>query len=81
MRALESGRDAGGEVGPTHSAALLVVSDLVWPLVDLRADWHDSDPIAAVRDLWTAFEPQMRDYVTRALDPTRAPSYGVPGDE
>ncbi|MDI9793272.1 DUF1028 domain-containing protein, partial [Pseudomonas aeruginosa] len=24
---------------------------------------------------------QMQDYVTRALDPTRAPSYGVPGDE
>ncbi len=81
MRALESGRDAGGEVGPTHSAALLVVSDRVWPLVDLRADWHDSNPIAAVRDLWTAYEPQMQDYVTRALDPTRAPAYGVPGDE
>ena len=24
--------------------------------------------------------PQMADYVTRALDPTKAPSYGVPGD-
>ncbi len=74
-------KDAGGEVGPTHSAALLVVSDLVWPLVDLRVDWHESDPIAAVRELWTAYEPQMQDYVTRALDPTSAPSYGVPGDE
>jgi uncharacterized Ntn-hydrolase superfamily protein len=81
MHALECGRDAGGEVGPTHSAALLVVSDLAWPLVDLRVDWHDSDPIAAVRELWTAYEPQMQDYVTRALDPTTAPSYGVPGDE
>ncbi|KPE40521.1 fimbrial assembly protein FimA, partial [Pseudomonas aeruginosa] len=27
------------------------------------------------------YKPQMQDYVTRALDPTRAPSYGVPGDE
>ncbi|HFS6850693.1 TPA: DUF1028 domain-containing protein, partial [Klebsiella pneumoniae] len=25
--------------------------------------------------------PQMQDYITRALDPTQAPSYGVPGDE
>ncbi len=81
LHALECGRNAGGEVGPTHSAALLVVSDLVWPLVDLRVDWHDSDPIAALRELWTAYEPQMQDYVTRALDPTSAPSYGVPGDE
>jgi uncharacterized Ntn-hydrolase superfamily protein len=81
MRALECGRDAGGEVGATHSAALLVVSNLAWPLVELRVDWHESDPIAALRGLWTAYEPQMQDYVTRALDPTRAPSYGVPGDE
>ncbi|PMC13647.1 DUF1028 domain-containing protein, partial [Klebsiella aerogenes] len=25
--------------------------------------------------------PQMQAYVTRALDPREAPSYGVPGDE
>ena len=28
-----------------------------------------------------AYRPQMQDYLTRALDPTAAPSYGVPGDE
>jgi hypothetical protein len=27
------------------------------------------------------YRPQLDDYVTRALDPTAAPSYGVPGDE
>ena len=36
--------------------------------------------IAELRRLWTVWQPQMNDYVTRALDPTSAPSYGVPGD-
>ncbi|NVJ93061.1 MAG: DUF1028 domain-containing protein, partial [Methylocystaceae bacterium] len=27
------------------------------------------------------YKPQLNDYVTRALDPSGAPSYGVPGDE
>jgi hypothetical protein len=26
------------------------------------------------------YKPQMNDYVTRALNPDSAPSYGVPGD-
>ena len=38
-------------------------------------------PIATLRRLWTGYEPQMQDYVTRALNPGDAPSYGVPGDE
>lgn len=80
MSALEEGLAAGGEEGPTHSAALLVADEQPWPLVDLRVDWDDHNPIAALRQLWTAYEPQMRDYVTRALDPASAPAYGVPGD-
>lgn len=28
-----------------------------------------------------AYRPQMQVYLTRAVDPTAAPSYGVPGDE
>jgi hypothetical protein len=38
------------------------------------------DPVAVLRDLWTDYQPQMEDYVTRALDPASAPAYGVPGD-
>ena len=72
---------AGGEAGPVHSAALSVVGDLLWPVVDLRVDWAEHDPIGQLERLWLAYKPQMQDYVTRALDPTRAPSYGVPGDE
>ncbi len=82
LSSLEAGiHEAGGEEGPVHSAALLVHSDHGWPLVDLRVDWDESDPVGALRALWTDYEPQMNDYVLRALDPAQAPSYGVPGDE
>ena len=81
LRALEAGRDAGGEEGPTHSAALLVAHDLPFPLVDLRCDWDDADPVAGLRRLWTSYEPQMVAYRTRAINPEAAPSYGVPGDK
>ena len=80
MRALEGGLAAGGEQGPIHSAALLVADEQPWALVDLRVDWDERHPIAVLRGLWTDYEPQMQDYVTRALDPASAPAYGVPGD-
>ncbi|XXK28731.1 DUF1028 domain-containing protein [Arenicellales bacterium nBUS_45] len=79
LRSLEAGVSSGGEEGPTHSAALLVSSEQPWPLVDLRVDWSD-DPIIALRELWVRYEPQMNDYLNRALNPEVAPSYGVPGD-
>ena len=79
--ALEEAIVAGGEAGPVHSAALLVVDQQPWALVDLRVDWADENPIGGVRQLWEAYRPQMNDYVTRALDPSAAPSYGVPGDQ
>src|SRR5579864_480734 len=72
---------AGGEAGPVHSAALKVVGDVIWPIVDLRVDWADVDPIGQLDALWQAYRPQMQDYLTRALNPTAAPSYGVPGNE
>ncbi|MFF7710987.1 DUF1028 domain-containing protein [Pseudomonas sp. NPDC007930] len=81
LAAMAAAMAAGGEAGPVHSAALKVVDDLIWPLVDLRVDWADEDPIGQLAGLWRAYQPQMQDYVTRALNPTAAPSYGVPGDE
>ncbi len=81
LAAMNAAMAAGGEAGPVHSAALSVVSDLIWPIVDLRVDWAEEDPIGVLGNLWTAYRPQMQDYITRALDPTKAPSYGVPGDE
>ncbi|TWB08206.1 putative Ntn-hydrolase superfamily protein [Rhizobium sp. ERR 1071] len=80
LKALAAGLEAGGEAGPVRSAGLKVVRNVAWPIVDLRVDWHDQ-PIEALQDLWAVYEPQMEDYVKRALDPNAAPSFGVPGDE
>ncbi|WCT73075.1 DUF1028 domain-containing protein [Sphingomonas naphthae] len=79
LAAMDAALAAGGEEGPVHSAGLLVVDDQDWPLIDLRIDWSDA-PIADLHRLWAIWRPQMHDYVTRGLDPTRAPKYGVPGD-
>ncbi len=81
MDVLRAGLDAGGEAGPIHSAGIKVVDRVSWPIVDLRVDWTDACPIAELQKLWDLYKPQMDDYVTRALDPSTAPSYGVPGDE
>jgi uncharacterized Ntn-hydrolase superfamily protein len=81
LHAMHAALEAGGEAGPVHSAALKIVETAVWPIVDLRVDWADDDPIGKLDALWQAYRPQMRDYLARALNPTAAPSYGVPGDE
>jgi uncharacterized Ntn-hydrolase superfamily protein len=70
---------AGGEEGPVHSAGLVVVEDVPWPVTDLRVDYAD-DPVADLIELWRLWKPQKEDYRIRGVDPTRAPSYGVPGD-
>jgi len=80
LQALRAGVEAGGEAGPIHSAGLLVVRDVSWPIVDLRVDWAEADPVAELIALWERYEPQVEDYVRRALDPAVAPSFGVPGD-
>ena len=80
LQAMKAGLAAGGEAGPVRSAGLLLVREVPWPVADLRVDWHERDPIAALAEVWTIFKPQMDDYVTRALDPSAAPGFGVPGD-
>jgi uncharacterized Ntn-hydrolase superfamily protein len=80
LRALEAGAAAGGEAGPLRSAGLRVSDRWVFPICDLRFDWSDT-PIADLRRGWDVYAPQMGDYLQRAIDPTAAPGYGVPGDE
>ncbi len=80
LLSLEAGLFSGGEEGPVHSAALIVYHTETFPLVSLRVDWDDGDPIARLRKLWEDYKPQMGAYLQRAIDPTQAPSYGVPGD-
>ncbi len=82
VAALKAAVEAGGEAGPVHSAGLLIVDKQSWPYAELRIDWLEEDcPIAAVAQAWAVYKPQAADYVTRALNPLAAPSYGVPGDE
>jgi uncharacterized Ntn-hydrolase superfamily protein len=80
MAALRCGLAQGGEAGPVHSAGLLIVRDQPWPLVDLRVDWSETDPVSALADVWRIYSPQMEDYVQRAVNPAAAPGFGVPGD-
>jgi uncharacterized Ntn-hydrolase superfamily protein len=80
VSALAAGLAAGGEEGPVRSAGMLVVDRVSWPVADLRADWDD-DPVQELARLWVIWQPQLDAYVARALDPSQAPSYGVPGDE
>lgn len=81
IAALREGLSIGGEAGPIHSAGLQLCDHVSWPVADLRCDWSDLCPIEAVAQAWTVYKPQLDAYVTRALDPRDAPSYGVPGDD
>ncbi len=78
---LTAGVAAGGEAGPVRSAGLVVAREVAWPVTDLRVDWSEGDPVAQLAALWTRWEPELEGYVTRALHPDDAPSFGVPGDE
>lgn len=81
IAAMMAALDAGGEEGPVHSAGMYVVDKTPFPLVDLRIDWREGCPVTALGEAWEIYRPQMDDYVTRALNPDAAPSYGVPGDD
>lgn len=80
IASLRAGVAAGGEVGPIHSAGMLIVADVEWPITDLRVDWSD-DPVEQLAALWRLWRPQAANYVNRALNPAIAPSYGVPGNQ
>ncbi len=81
LAAMHAGLAGGGEAGPVHSAALVVVDDLLWPIVNLRVDWADEDPIGALDQLWQAYRGQLQAYIDRAINPQIAPGYAVPGDD
>jgi uncharacterized Ntn-hydrolase superfamily protein len=72
LRALEAGLEAGGELKQVKSAALLVVHEQPFPLVDLRIEL-DPQPLAELRFLWELYRPQLELYVRRAIDPDSVP--------
>ena len=81
ITSLQGGLEAGGEAGPIHSAGMKISHKVSWPIVDLRCDWSEDCPIKKLSEAWKVYKPLVNDYLQRALDPTKAPSYGVPGDQ
>jgi uncharacterized Ntn-hydrolase superfamily protein len=72
---------ASGAFGAViRSAGLSVINGSGWRVTDLRVDWSD-DPLADLTALLDVWLPQRDAYITRALNPAAAPSYGIPGDE
>ena len=78
--AMRAALQAGGEAGPVRSAGLQIVDKVSWPVADIRVDWTEACPVAELSTIWDIYKPQLDAYVTRAVNPTFAPSYGVPGD-
>jgi uncharacterized Ntn-hydrolase superfamily protein len=69
VRAIEAGRDVGGQYpeGQT-SAALLVYKDQAVAHVDLRVD-HNMEPIAELRRIFEWFKPLLPFYAERCNNP------------
>lgn len=65
---LVAGLEAGGEINPVRSAALLVAEKFDFAEINLRVDDHD-DPVGELRRIWKAYEPQVDTFVLRVLDP------------
>ncbi|MBX9456881.1 MAG: DUF1028 domain-containing protein [Rhizobium sp.] len=80
IAAMRAALAAGGEEGPVHSMGMILVDKVSWNVADLRVDWTDGNPIEDCAALWARWRGEMDAYVTRALNPSGAPSYGVPGD-
>ena len=81
LAAMRAGLAEGGEEGPVHSAGMIIVDKVSWPVAELRCDWSEDCPIENIATAWHIYKPQLDAYLQRAIDPREAPSYGVPGDE
>jgi uncharacterized Ntn-hydrolase superfamily protein len=77
--AMLAGFAAGGEAGPIRSCGMVMADKVAWNVADLRVDWHDT-PLEELARIWEVWRPQQEAYVTRALNPNDAPSYGVAGE-
>jgi uncharacterized Ntn-hydrolase superfamily protein len=72
LRAIEAGRDAGGQRNGQRSAALIVHHREVYSWVDLRVDASE-EPIAELRRIHGLFSPLKEHFTLRASDPTLPP--------
>ena len=76
LRALEAGRDAGGQAGsaghlPERSAALIVVGPGPDDRLDLRVDLH-GDAVTQLRAICAEYAPYRAFHRVRHLDPANA---------
>lgn len=72
MRALEAGRDAGGQPEGQRSSALLVFDRKDFARVDLRVDVHE-EPIEELRRIFDHYRPAIPYYDLRQVDPRVPP--------
>jgi uncharacterized Ntn-hydrolase superfamily protein len=78
LRAIEAGRDAGGQVNPQgehlmeRSAALVVYENNPYPMLDLRVDAHDT-AVQELRRIHALYAPYIEYYRLRATKPEGLP--------
>ena len=68
LKALEAGRDAGGQNGGQNSAGLVIYDREIYPYVDLRVDAH-AEPVAELRRVYDLYSPLTDYYYGRPGDP------------
>jgi uncharacterized Ntn-hydrolase superfamily protein len=73
VRAVEAGKDAGGEKGGHLSAGLLVYGRDTYARTDLRVDFHrgpaGTDAVNLLRDLFEEYRPMIPYYEERPENP------------
>ena len=52
LNAMHAAIETGEEEGPIHFAGMLLVDQITWPIVSLRVDWTEDDPITAPASIW-----------------------------
>jgi uncharacterized Ntn-hydrolase superfamily protein len=67
MKALEAGRDAGGQHGGQQSASIQIFDTKPFPYVDLRVDFHE-EPVGELRRVFDVFKPAIPYYNLRQVD-------------
>lgn len=68
LAALDAAEEAGGEIFPLRSSAIMVAEHGGFCSVDLRID-HSPEPLRELRRLWDTYEPQRAAFVERVLSP------------
>ena len=74
LRAVEAGRDAGGQPEGQRSAALIVYRDESYPWMDLRVDAHQ-EPVGELRRVYEVYRTMAPYYYyLRPKDPANTPT-------